>query len=130
MRKTLTGLFLLAAVASIPTPASAAITWSMSDGVNTKTSALPPTGFASSLSAPAGANQTLNLLVCTTPPCTRGFPSGSATPLSTDTFKIVDIASTNRARIEKTDVPVGGTATTGADSVVLRGIKVFALSAG
>jgi hypothetical protein len=127
MRKVAISFLFLLAVAMAPQAAFAAIKVTLSDGVNTRTSL---TGFALSSTGITTSNVTLNILTCTTPPCTRHFPSGSATFVTGDTFKIQDIASTNRARIEKINIPVGGTATTGADSVVLKGIKIFALAAG
>ncbi|HSE46796.1 MAG TPA: hypothetical protein VLA89_15865 [Gemmatimonadales bacterium] len=111
--------------ASLPGLASAAITVSLSDGTTTKTSL---TGFALSVASVAPANTTLNILTSCTAPCTRFFPSGGLTQGAGDTFKIQDVSSTNRARVEKIDVPSGGTATTGADSFVVRGIKITALT--
>ena len=105
--------------------ASAAITVSLSDGTTTVTS---KAGFALSASSPLNTNTTLNLLTGCTAPCTRFFPSGGLTQGAGDTFKIQDVSSTNRARVEKIDVPAGGTATTGADSFVVRGIKITALT--
>jgi hypothetical protein len=118
-------LLLLAAVC-FPGLASANITVTLSDGTTTRGSGA--TGFLLSVTSPAGQNTTLNILNCAAP-CTRFFPSGQATKQSTDTFQIQDISSTNRARIEKIDVPSGGTATTGADSAIARGLKITALTA-
>ena len=121
----LVSLLLLAAVC-FPGLASASITVTLSDGTTTRGSGA--TGFLLSVTSPAGQNTTLNILNCAAP-CTRFFPSGQATKQATDTFQIQDISSTNRARIEKIDVPSGGTATTGADSAIARGLKITALTA-
>jgi hypothetical protein len=110
--------------------ADAAIRVTLTDGVTTKAPGTPLQGFTQSMQAPAGANHTLVLMTGCTAPCTRFFPSGSTTGLSTDTFKLMDISATNKARVEKVDVPVAGTATSGADSVILRGIRIVALPAG
>jgi hypothetical protein len=129
MWKLATSTLFLLIIVLLPPAARAAIKVTLSDGVTTKTSL---TGFTLSLgtTALAGANQTLFLFTGCTAPCTRHFPSGATTAQATDTFKIQDISSTNRARVEKIDVPSGGTATTGADSLVLRGIKIYALAGG
>jgi len=138
MKKLTTLILFLLAIAMVPPETFANITVSLSDGVTTKTSG---TGFALSLAAPKWAsttqtgNHTLNILSCTTRPCKINFPSGGTTPLPSDTFRIEDISSTNRARIEKIDLPAGAVnsaagAATGADSVVLKGIKIFALAGG
>jgi hypothetical protein len=130
MRKILISLLVLVCGAWIPSQASAAITWSMSDGTTTKTSTTSAQGkFAPLLISPFGQNGTLFLLTGCTAPCSVGFPSGATPPSTGDTYTIADISSTNRARIEKIDVPSGGTATSGPDSVTLRGVKIFARTA-
>src|SRR5262245_8519238 len=133
MRKNMIGLFFLAAIVCVPALASAAInmTVTLSDGVTTKTDL---TGFNLSKAAPAGANQTLNLIAtncgsnclfgtvvdnCAARPCTRFFPSGRTTKQSGDKYRIQDITSTNNARIEKCDV-VAGICTTNTNSLTLR----------
>jgi hypothetical protein len=140
---------LLLAVAMAPHVAFGAINVKISDGTTLLTSAggcvtsgtscssftisaatVLSRGFDLSSDTTTTNNVTHNILTCTTPPCTRHFPSGQATAQSGDTFKIQDIASTNRARIEKINIPAGGTATTGADSVVFKGAKFFALAGG
>jgi len=140
MRKNMIGLFFLAAIVCVPALASAAInmTVTLSDGVTTKTDL---TGFNLSKAAPAGANQTLNLIAtncgsnclfgtvvdnCAARPCTRFFPSGRTTKQSGDKYRIQDITSTNNARIEKCDV-VAGICTTNTNSLTLRGIKIVSV---
>lgn len=81
----------------------------------------------------ADTTTTLNILACTTPPCTVLFPSGTAfssgealpNPLPAGTtFKIQDVSSTNRARIEVLD------AATSSDRVSFKGVKFTSLVAG
>ncbi len=155
MRRAILPILFLLIIPFVPSVAFANIIVSLSDGVATvaKTTAGPTAteGFNLTMPAPkfsavsptSSGNQTLMLLGdCTTTSQTgcaraRYFPSGKTTAQvngvggwtgPSDTFKIQDISSTNRARIEKTDVPSGGTADTGADTLILRGIKIFALA--
>jgi hypothetical protein len=81
----------------------------------------------------ADTTTTLNILACTTPPCTVLFPSGTAfssgealpNPLPAGTtFKIQDVSSTNRARIEVLD------AATSSDRISFKGVKFTSLVAG
>jgi len=124
----LVSLLLLAAVC-FPGLASASITVTLSDGTTTRGPGAAA-GFVLSAPSSAGGNTTLTILNCVgAVQCTRFFPSGNSVKQATDTFLIQDISSTNRARIEKIDVPSGGTATTGADSAIARGLKITALTA-
>ena len=69
----------------------------------------------------------LNLLTCTTRPCTVHFPSGNTAPtaaLSTDTFTLQDVSSTSLARVEKFDSGAS------ADRVSLKGLKITSRVAG
>ncbi len=135
-------LFLLVIVA-VPTISNARILVTISvlnaDGTvyQTKGPSNPPPGFTLSMSAPAGANHTLNILSSSP----RFFPSGcnplvagdcdsATTGDAGDTFKMENVnSSTDKWRVEKIDVPAGGTATTGADTLALRGFKTTALAA-
>jgi hypothetical protein len=132
-------VFLIAVIAGTPDDVSAAITVTISDGTSSLSAGTTASsrGFNLSASSPNGTNTVLNLLALTTTsagncststPCRRHFPSGNTVRQAGDTFAIQSISTTNVARVEKTDVPAGGTATTGADSVTLRGIKIFALT--
>ena len=146
MKKLTTSILFLLAIAMVP---HAALAKSRSPYRTECTPQTSGTGFTLSSSLTTTGNVTLNILTgpngttatTGTTGATRFFPSGcnpavaaSCTSTTTgnagDTFKIQDISSTNRARIEKIDIPAGGTATTGADSVVLKGIKIFALAGG
>lgn len=165
MKKLTTSILFLLAIAMAPAQTLADIKVSISDGTTTRanTTAGPTVtgGFNLTRTAPMWddtqiGNHTLMLLGdCSATSQTgcarvRFFPSGcnptavvddpnrcanATTGNANDTFKIQDIASTNRARIEKIDLPVGAEnsaagAATGADSVVLKGVKIFALAGG
>ena len=128
MRRAALLFFLLVLFSAwLPGLASAAITVSLSDGTTTR-NPTTPAGFALTAASATPFNTTLNILGTCTAPCTRFFPSGGLTQGAGDTFKIQDVSATNRARVEKIDVPAGGTATTGADSFVVRGLKIAALT--
>jgi hypothetical protein len=134
------GFVLTAVLATTATEVPAALTVTISDGTNVLTAGTTAEsrGFKlSSGSTPQTGNVTLPLLILapssglncsTTTPCRRHFPSGNTVAQAGDTFAIQSISATNVARVEKIDIPAGGTATTGVDSVTLRGIKIFALT--
>ena len=138
MKKLTTAILFMLGIVMVTAQAFADIRVNISDGVTTLSSSNQTTGFVLSIPAPKwdatqNGNQTLNILKCSTPPCKINFPSGvvGTTPQAGDTFRIEDISSTNRARIDKIDLPAGATdPATGADSVVLKGIKIFALAGG
>ena len=92
----------------------------ISDGPHTVTAStgllrLSQTITTPILSAP-DTTTTMFLLTCTAP-CTAFFPSGQATQQNGDTFKIQDVSSTNRARIEVLD------AFTSSDRISFKGVK-------
>jgi hypothetical protein len=92
----------------------------ISDGPRTLTAStnllrLSQTITTPSLTAP-DTTTTMFLLTCTAP-CTAFFPSGKATQQNGDTFKIQDVSSTNRARIEVLD------AATSSDRISFKGVK-------
>jgi hypothetical protein len=142
MRKILIGLFLLVGVLHIPNPASATeVRVTISDGTTlltadggcltsgTTCSSFSITadqvltrGFALKGASPAGTTTTLNLLGTCVPCPARHFPSGSASPLSGDTFKLEDSSSTNKLRVIKTDAST--------DKLEAKGLKITSTALG
>jgi hypothetical protein len=133
-------LLVLTSATASPAQTIPRIFVTISDGVNPTVSGLalpaaptaPPTYFKGGLilgqDSPKPAStvttdvtNTLNILKCTTPPCTVHFPSGNVAPtapLSNDTFTIQDVSATNRARVEKFD------SVASADRVSFKGVKI------
>ena len=101
----------------------------ISDGPNTVTASKNLLKLTQAINSPilnADTTTTMNIITCPTavlPPCTVFFPSGQATQQNGDTFKIQDVASNNRARIEVLD------AATSSDRVSFKGVKFTSILA-
>ena len=137
MRKLWLTMLCTLTVLGTATASEALISVRISDGTTILNGVtLPGLTLSQAINTPipnADTTTTLNILRCTTPPCTVLFPSGTAfssgdtlpNPLPAgNTFKIQDVSSTNRARIEVLD------AATSSDRVSFKGVKFTSLVAG
>jgi hypothetical protein len=124
------GVALLVLVSA--TASHAKIFVKISDGTTTRDGLVTPTVGAGLVLAKdslaptttTDVTDTLTVLNCATRPCTVFFPSGAATQQTGDTFKLQDVSSTSRARVEKFDSGAS------ADRVSFKGVKITSLVAG